>query len=167
MADVNNGNNVIPQKCIKISEKFIKAIDKYGINGNLMILKSSEPQNQYELLYGQSEPQVAEDIQFKMLLVMNPPEETYKDLHMESRGDALIEIMSYSIQKVGIIGNTLLEYLKIPTMLLGNHIRFGNDYYRVDEVRETDVFMGFPLHLICNVTVMETKDDVDEEGGEV
>lgn len=170
MADKNNGNNTIPKKCIDISNKFIKAIDKFGIFTNLMILKSSEPENHYELLYGQAKQQIADDIQFKVLLQMNPPEDVYKDLHMEIHGDAIVEIMSYSIQKVGIIGNTLLDYFNIPTMLLGNHLRFGNDYYRIDEVKQTDVFMGFPLHLLCVVTFIETKCEngfQDEESGEL
>lgn len=161
MADVNNGANTIPQKCIDISKKFIKAIDKYGIMINLMILQESEPQNQYELLYGQSEPKVATDLQYKALLTMNPPEDTYKDLHLETRGDAILSFMAYSMQLVELIGGTLLDYLNIPKMLIGNHVRIGNDYYRIDEVKQTDVFMGFPLHQICALTFVETK--IDEQ----
>lgn len=160
--DIKNGANVLPKKCISISEKFIKAIDKYGTMINLMVLKESEPQNQYELLYGQAEPTVAEDLQFKILLTMNPPEDTYKDAHLELRGDAIMSFMAYSMQKIGLIGNTLLDYLSIPKMLIGNHIRMGNDYYRIDEVKQTDVFMGFPLHQICVLTFVETKNDEEQ-----
>lgn len=168
MADVNNGDNIIPKKCIDTSNKFIRAIDKYGVMINLMVLQTTEPKNQYELLYGQAETSVAEDLQFKALLIMNPPEDKYKDMHMEVRGDAMLELMSYSMQKVGLIGNTLLEYLKVPKLLMGNHIRVGDDYYRIDEVRQDAVFMGFPLHMMCVLTFIETKhEEPNAEGGEV
>lgn len=164
MADENNGKNTIPKRCIDISNKFIRAIDRYGSMVNLMVLKEGEPQNQYELLYGQSEPKVAEDLQFKTLLTLNPPEDTYKDLHFETRGDAILVFMAHSMQLVGLIGDNLLDYLNIPKMLVGNHVRVGNDYYRIDECRQTDVFMGFPLCQNCSLTFIETR--YEEEGGD-
>lgn len=170
MADELNGRNTIPKRCIDISNKFIRAIDKYGVMVNLMVLTESEPENQYELLYGQSEPKVAEDLQYKALLTMNPPEDTYKDLHFETRGDAMLSFMAYSMQKVGLIGDSLLDYLNIPTMLVGNYIRVGNDHYRIDECKQTDVFMGFPLHQLCSLTFVKTtgeeEPDEDKEGGD-
>ena len=135
MADINNGFNTIPIKCIKISNKFIKAINKHGIMMNFLKLKSKQPENQYESLYGQS-----------------------KDLHFETRGNALIYFMAYSLQLLGLIGDSLNDYVDIPNVLIGNHVRFGNDYYRIDEVKQTDIYMGFPLHQICSLTFIETKE---------
>lgn len=168
MADELNGRNTIPKRCIDISNKFIRAIDKYGVMVNLMTLVENEPENKYELIYGQSEPKVAEDIQYKALLTMNPPEDTYKDLHFETRGDAMLSFMAYSMQKIGLIGDSLLDYLNIPTMLVGNYIRVGNDHYRIDECKQTDVFMGFPLHQLCSLTFVKTtvEEEPDEEGGD-
>lgn len=164
MSDTSlNGANEIPKKCINISNKFIRAINKHGTMINLMVLKAEEPQNQYELLYGQNKTAVAEDLQFKALIIMNPPEDVYKDLHFETRGDAILSFMAYSMQLVGLIGNTANDYLSIPTLLTGNHVRFGNDYYRIDEVRQTDVYMGFPLHQNCSLTFIETKDAESED----
>lgn len=159
MADKLNGENTIPKRCIDISKKFIRAINKHGVMINLMVLKDTEPQNKYELLYGQRKQAVDTDVQFKALLVLNPPEETYKDLHFETRGNALLYFMAYSMQLVGLIGNTCTDYLNIPNMLTGNHVRYGNDYYRIDEVKQTDVYMGFPLHQICSLTFIETNED--------
>lgn len=158
MADINNGFNTMPIKCIKISNKFIKAINKHGIMMNFLKLKSKQPENQYESLYGQSKPLIEKDIQFKVLLNVNPSEDVYKDLHFETRGNALIYFMAYSLQLLGLIGDSLNDYVDIPNVLIGNHVRFGNDYYRIDEVKQTDIYMGFPLHQICSLTFIETKE---------
>lgn len=156
MADALNGNNIIPKKCIDISKKFIRAINKHGVMINLMVLKEEEPQNQYELLYGQNEFVTDKDLQFKALLMLNPPVDAYKDMHLEPRGNAILSFMSYSMQLVGLIGNTNVDYLNIPQLLTGNHVRYGNDYYRIDQVAQTDVYMGFPLHMNCSLTFIET-----------
>lgn len=157
MGDIKNGSNIITDKCIRISKRFIRSIDRNGIMINLVVLKSTEPTNQYELLYGQSEMAADKDLQFKAVLMMNPPEQAYKDLHMEYKGNALLGIMSYSMQLVGLIDGSLLGYLSIPRQLLGNHVRIGNDYYRIDEVAATSVFQGFPLYHACSLSYIETK----------
>lgn len=170
MADELNGINTIPRRCVDISKRFIRAIDIHGTMINFMVLEkdssTDEYTRRYELLYGQSKTKVAKDLQFKALLTMNPSEDFYKDAHLETRGDAVLSFMAYSMQLVGLIGNSLLDYLNIPKVLTGNHVRIGNDYYRIDEVRQTDMFMGFPLHQNCSLTFVETLEDFVEEGGD-
>lgn len=158
MADILNGDNTIPKKCISISKKFIRAINKHGTMINFMVLKDTVPQNNYELLYGQREQATDKDIQIKVLFTLNPPEDTYKDMHFETRGNAIMTFMAYSMQLVGLIGNTSKDYLDIPKMLTGNHLRYGNDYYRIDEVKQSSIYMGFPLCQDCSLTFIETKE---------
>ena len=154
--DELNGLNEIPKRCISISKKFERAINKYGSMIDIIMLTEGEPESQYDILYGQSEFDVAEDIHMKVLLLINPAEETYKDMHLEVNGDAVMVCMSYTVQDIGLIGNTLNDYLRIPEVLVGNHVKFGNLIYRIDEVKQTDIFMGFPLVAQCALNLYDS-----------
>lgn len=154
---------IMPKKCIRISERFMRAINKYGNSIELNVLKKSEPKNQYEFLYGQSVPDVDEIMQFKSLLRLNPPESSYKDLHLETRGDAVLLFMAYSMQEIGIIDNTLDSYFSIPNIIIGNHVVIGENHYRIDEVKQTNLFMEFPLVVECSLKLVDDEIPIEEE----
>ena len=91
------------------------------------------------------------------LLQMNPPEDFYKDNHLETRGDSVVTLLTYYLQTSGFIENgNLEEYQDIPKKLLGYHIRIGSDYYRIDEARLNDVYQGFPLTVLLSLTFLKT-----------
>lgn len=156
---------VITKKCINISKKFIKAMQKYGIAFELVEQVTSEPQNDYELIYGQRTLKEGSTYKIHGLITVNPSEKVYKDMHLNAHGDAIIEFMTYSLQEVNFIGNTLLDYQTIPDKILGYHVKAGNDEYRIDECKAINgVFQGFPLHMVLSLSYIDKPLYEDDKG---
>lgn len=152
----NEKSTVVTKRCVTISQSFIRAMQKHGVALSLLPLVDNPPQNDYEALYGQQEVKYGAEVPLFGTLQVNPPEQFYKDMHLETKGDAVLILMSYSLQTSNLIGDTLLDYQSIPKKLLGNHVRIGTDYYRVDECKQESIYQGFPLQAISVLTFLKT-----------
>lgn len=163
----SKGTTVITDKCAKISKTFIRAMQKNGIAFSLLEQVVSEPKNDYEELYGQSEITDGKSYELFGMFVSNPPEQYYKDMHLETKGDAILEIMNYSLQSAEVIGNTLYDYQNIPRTIMGYHVKCGCDIYRIKECRMDAIYQGFPLHTILSIEFIETVKETSDSNVEI
>lgn len=150
------------KRCTRISNSGLRAIRKHCRQVDFYTLDALEPKDDYERLY--NENKVIENVKMTLSCIyqQNPAEKAFLDAQLNPQGDAIIMGMTRELEDLGVIGSETEDYVRIPEVMLGCHVRVDGLRYRIIQCVITSYLEGYPLMYSISLNYDETDNEVKD-----
>lgn len=146
------------KEAIRWSKSFERTLKKRGALIDIIPIQENKSDDIYSELYGQPDLEELEPISVYAVFETNPPEQFFIDMHLETRGDGIVTLMTYSLVEAGLIGSDISNFQNVADVLIGCHVRLGSNTYRVDEVKPNAEYKGFPMQVILSLNYLDVNE---------
>lgn len=143
------------ERCKRISKKGIAAMTKHGRIVKFCSLTTQPAKDEYQRLYNENETTENELMTLNCLYTQKPSEKVFKDNELNPQGDAVVSLMTYQLEQLNIIGETLDDYNRVAQMILGCRVVVDTLRYTVIQCVTTSVLEGYPLQLAMSLNLLQ------------